>query len=278
MKRVDHPLVYLSAHTHEGWWAMHRLGNRSLLELNVSSLSDWPIAYRRISFAYDTSANRIKVAADLMPMLDSPPQSDQEIRNAWVRPACAEVNVPVEKISRRDQTIVKAQRESRGTLFDWVFESFEGVSDAARMTLYEHAHHYQDGLLDVIIGTYADLEGLVPEMAEVSLPSFCEAGAVKACAAALIGQPRDKLAASIESYRKKAIFANTVGEQLDDIQDLRAKAYMTCRAAIAAKDDFDMTPEDKRPGGTEERRRNRDFFRVEATVGMEWSPQSTSTR
>jgi hypothetical protein len=278
MKRADHPLVYLSAHTHEGWWAMHRLGNRSLLELNVSSLSDWPIAYRRVSFAYDPSANRIKVAGDLMPMLDTPPRSDQEIRDAWVQQACSRVDVPMAKISRRDLAIVKAQRESRGTLLDWVFESFEGVSDAARMTLYEHAHHYQDGLLDVIIGTYSDLEGLVPEMAGVSLPSFCEAGAVKACAAALISQPRDNLAASIESYRKKAIFANTVGEQLDDIQDLRAKAYMTCRAAIAAKDDFDLTPEDKRPGGTEERRGNRDFFRVEATVGMEWSTQSASTR
>jgi hypothetical protein len=44
---------------------------------------------------------------------------------------------------------------------------------------------------------------------------------------------------------------------------------MTCRAAIAAKDDFDMTPEDKRPGTTEERRRGRDFFREEATVGMD---------
>jgi hypothetical protein len=257
---------------------MHRLGNRSLLELNVSSLSDWPIAYRRISFAYDTSANRIKVAADLMPMFGSPPQSDQAIRDAWVQQACTAVDVPIEKIIRRDHSVVKAQRESRGTLIDWAFESFEGVSDSARMLLYEHAHHYQDSLLDVIIGTYADLEGRVPEMVEVVVPSFCEAGAVKACAAALIGQPRDNLAASIESYRKKAIFANTVGEQLDDIQDPNAKAYMTCRAAIAAKDDFNMTPEDKRPGGTEERRRNRDFFRVEATVGMEWSSQSASTR
>ena len=58
-------------------------------------------------------------------------------------------------------------------------------------------------------------------------------------------------------------------KQWDDIQDLRAKAYMTCRAAIAAKDDFDMTPEDKRPGTTEDRRRRRDFFRVDATVGMD---------
>jgi hypothetical protein len=30
-----------------------------------------------------------------------------------------------------------------------------------------------------------------------------------------------------------------------------------------------MTPEDKRPGTTEDRRRSRDFFRVDATVGMD---------
>jgi hypothetical protein len=72
MQQVDNPLVYISAHTHEGWWAMHSLGKRSLLELNVSSLADWPIAYRRIAFAYDPAAKRIKVSADLMPMLQSP--------------------------------------------------------------------------------------------------------------------------------------------------------------------------------------------------------------
>ena len=38
---------------------------------------------------------------------------------------------------------------------------------------------------------------------------------------------------------------------------------------LEEKDDFDMTPENKRPGTTEERRRNRDFFHVEATVGLD---------
>jgi hypothetical protein len=269
MKQVDNPLVYISAHTHEGWWAMHRLGNRSLLELNVSSLADWPIAYRRIAFAYDPAAKRIKVSADLMPMLESPPRSDQEILDAWVQQTCTEVEIPLEKIARRDHAIVKAQRESRGTLFDWAFSSFEGISDAARLNLYQHAHRYIDGLLDVIMSTHGDLGGQVPEIDEVAVPSFCVAGSVKACAAALLSIQRDDLATSIEAYRKKAFFAYMVGEQWDDIQDPRAKAYMTCRAAIAAKDDFDVTPEDKRPGTTEERRRSRDFFRVEATVGMD---------
>jgi hypothetical protein len=272
MEGVDHPLVYISAHTHEGSWAMHRVGHRSMLELNVSSLSDWPLAYRRIAFAYDPAANRIKVIGDLMPMRDSPPRTDQEILDAWVQRTCTEVDVPLENIARRELAIVKAQRESRGTLFDWVFESFEGVSDSARLMLYEHAHHYQDGLLDVISSTYGDLGGQVPELQEIVAPSFCASGSVRGCAAALLEMKHADLAASIESYRRKAIFVNAVEEQLDDLSDPRAKAYMTCRAAMAAKDDFDMTPEDRRPGGTEDRRRTRDFFHGEATVGMEWTP------
>ena len=187
MERVDHPLVYLSAHTHEGWWAMHRLGNRSLLELNVSSLADWPIAYRRVAFAFDPEANRIKVTAELMPMLQSPPQSDNELLDAWVQQTCSEVDVPLERIARRDHATVVSQRESRGTLVEWAFESFEAVSDSARRMLYEHAHHYQDGLLDVIMSTYGDLGGQVPELADIVAPSFCVGGNVKSCAAALMG-------------------------------------------------------------------------------------------
>ena len=269
MAQVDHPLVYLSAHTHEGWWAMHRIGTRSMLELNVSSLSDWPVAYRRVAFAYDPAANRIKVNAELMPMLQSPPQSDNELLDAWVQQACAEVDVPIDRIIRRDHAIVLTQRESRGTLVEWAFESLEGISDSARQMLYEHAHHYQDGLLDVIMSMYGDLGGQVSELASIVAPSFCVGGNIKSCAAALMGAPRDNLAESIESYRRKAIFVSKVGEQLDDVTDRRAKAYMACRAAVSAKDDFDLTPEGKRPGTTEERRRGRDFFRVEATVGMD---------
>jgi len=32
-KSVDHPLVYLSAHTHSGFWALHRIDGRDMLEL-----------------------------------------------------------------------------------------------------------------------------------------------------------------------------------------------------------------------------------------------------
>jgi hypothetical protein len=116
------------------------------------------------------------------------------------------------------------------------------------------------------MSTHDDLARQVPDLEEVVIPDFCS-GSVKSCAADLLKMPRDDIVASIEAYRRKAYFANSINEQWDDIEDPKAKAYMTCRAAIAAKDDFDLTPEGRRPGTTEERRRNRDFFQVEATVG-----------
>jgi hypothetical protein len=57
MTYLSQPLVDVSAPTHRGLRTEHReLHHRTLLELNVSSLSDWPIACRRISFAYDERA------------------------------------------------------------------------------------------------------------------------------------------------------------------------------------------------------------------------------
>ncbi len=44
---------------------------------------------------------------------------------------------------------------------------------------------------------------------------------------------------------------------------------MTCRAAIATKADFDLTPANRVQTGTESERRVRGFFLTEATVGME---------
>ena len=67
----------------------------------------------------------------------------------------------------------------------------------------------------------------------------------------------------------KAAFVDSVGDQLEDIDDPRLKAYMVCRSALAAKDDHDLTPEGNQPGGSESKRRERGFFLVEATVGMD---------
>jgi hypothetical protein len=59
-----------------------------------------------------------------------------------------------------------------------------------------------------------------------------------------------------------------VGAQLDQLSSPTAKAYMTCRVVLAAKDDFDLTPGDRNAHRGEAVRRAQDFFRIEATVGM----------
>jgi len=69
------------------------------------------------------------------------------------------------------------------------------------------------------------------------------------CAASLRAAKWDYLAAAIALYRKKAgIRGRRGGRQLDDIEDPRAKGYMTCRVAICGKLDHEMTPEETQPG------------------------------
>jgi hypothetical protein len=269
MERVEHPIVYLSAHTHEGSWQVHPLRDRHLLDFNVSSLSDWPLAYRRVSFAYDQRANRIKVFADLLPSLGSPPKNDAELLEAWTRPSCNQAGVSLEKIAKEDLAAVRTQKESRGSLVDWLFEGVFEKSEAGRRKLYQSAHHYQDGMLEIIMEVFDDLGGRVQELSRVNLPAFCHGQSVRDCASFLRAAEFDTLESTIETFRLKAAFVDFVGEQLAEINDPRLEAYMVCRTAFAAKDDHDLTPEGKQPGASERRRRDRGFFQFEATIGMD---------
>jgi hypothetical protein len=318
LRSVDHPLVYLSAHTHSGFWAVHRIDGRNMLELNVSSLSDWPLAYRRVAFAYEPQAKRLRVTADLLPSTGTPSQNDEGLLKAWTGPACGKAGVSAADLSRKEFAVIKAQKESRGSLYDWLIAGSVDLSSldsqqlddaksedrlyrtrqklleemgpadalrAERQLLeeaerqkaqnrvlqkhYENAHPYQDDLLEVIIELYDDLGGKVEELSRIRPPAFCGNQTVRGCAASLRAAKRDDLSASIELFRKKAAFVDDIERQLDDIDDPRAKGYMVCRAAIAAKIDHDMTPVDKQPGTPESERRRLDFFQTSATVGMD---------
>ena len=93
---------------------------RDRLELNVSSLSDWPIAYRRISFAYDVKAKRLLVRGDLMPRGDKPNASYDDLLAAWEAETCAQLEWPIDSIRANDAEVVRKQRASRGTLVEWL--------------------------------------------------------------------------------------------------------------------------------------------------------------
>ena len=269
MASVDSPLVYLSAHTHRGYWASHRVLTRSMLELNVNSLSDWPISYRRVTFALDEQANRLKVSAEIMPNLGMSPRDDDDLLRAWVSETCALSGMTASQIESQELAVVRKQRESRGTLLDWLYEGLGESCPSCLQSLYESGGRYQDALLETIHDLYQDVGSGIPSIHTVQRPARCEGRSVPACMAMLRATHPTDLEGTIALVRAKAQFVDTVNGELDDLQAPQLRAYMTCRAVLAAKIDHDLTPGGRRAGTDEAARRAQHFFRIEATVGME---------
>jgi hypothetical protein len=269
MAELDHPLVYLSAHTHRGFWAAHReLDPRPVLELNVSSLSDWPIAYRRVSFAYDEVANRIQVRGELMPHGQQPVQSDADLLAAWEAQTCGTLGVPVEDIREVDHALVLKQRESRGSVVKWLLSRFGPECKDCDSDLYEHAHIYQDAMLDAIVQVKTFLNSDTRALIRSEFPTWCTGNNFVECIAALKAEQPADHAAQVGLFRRKAKLVDLLGGHLDDLTEPRAKAYMTCRAVQAAKLDFDATEETRNENRSEAKRRTERFFLTEASVGM----------
>jgi len=270
MSNLPHPLVYLSAHTHRGFWAEHRaIDNRPLLELNVSSLSDWPIAYRRISFAYDEQANRLLVRGELMPQGPAPSENDADLLAAWEAQTCGRFGLSVDHLMQEDLELVKQQRARRGTVLEWLIEGFAPVCESCEQTLYNHAHAYQDLLLETLLEVSYDLGPTAAQLNEMQLPAWCGDEHYTGCVLSLLSQHPAGLRADIELFRRKTELVELINQHLDDLGAPKAKDYMTCRAVLAAKLDFDATDDSLNSNRGESKRRAEQFFRVEASVGME---------
>jgi hypothetical protein len=270
MRKLDHPLVYLSAHTHRGFWAEHReLAGQPLLEINVSSLSDWPLAFRRISFAFDEQGRRLQVRAELLPHGDAPVRSYDDLLAAWEKQTCAKACVPMGRLREEDRSLVQLQRSSRGTLVEWLIESFSPICESCDTLLYQHAQRYQDELLETLIEVSDDLGRDVHQLHTLELPAFCRDMDYVDCARVLRAERPDRHEAHVELFRRKATLVSMLNDRLDELDSEHAKAYMTCRAVQAARIDFDMTADDAREGRGELPRNAEQFFRIEASVGME---------
>lgn len=270
MAEVTHPLVYLSAHTHRGFWSAHReLDPRPVLELNVSSLSDWPIAYRRVSFAFDEAAKRIKVRGELMPQGARSAQTDAELLAAWETQTCGHLGVPVEQIRQADEALVRQQRASRGSLLGWLEGSLGWACSDCDMTLYQHAQAYQDEMLDALLQVKGFLNDDLVAALQSRSPAWCEGRNLLACIQGLRSEQADDYASQIRLFRRKAQMVDLLSSHLDELAEPRAKAYMTCRAVQAAKLDFDATAEERNENRSEAKRRAERFFLSEASVGME---------
>ncbi|MCM8613358.1 hypothetical protein [Accumulibacter sp.] len=269
VSRLEQPLVYLSAHTHRGFWAVHRtLAPQPLLELNVSSLSDWPIAYRRISFAYDEEARRLLVRGDLLPRGGKPNASDADLLAAWRQQACEQAQVPLKRLDDEDDKLVRAQKSTRGSLMEWLLAAISPLCESCEKPLYRHAQAYLDEILEIVLELDADLGRDAHRLHTVKLPTWCGERDFSACTRAVMAEQADSFAAHVKLFRRKAALAALFNEHLDDLTSHRARAYMTCRAALAAKDDFDATPDERNADRGERKRQAEQFFRIEASVGM----------
>jgi len=270
MENLPHPLVYLSAHTHRGFWAVHRaLANQPLLELNVSSLSDWPIAWRRISFAYDEAANRLLVRGDLLPRGEKPNASDADLLAAWQTQACQASGFSPEYLRSIDLALVMRQRESRRSLLDWLQEELLADCESCELSRYEHAQSYQNQMLSTLLQARLHLGPQAHELPNVQLPQWCSGKSYFDCISGLLAEQPQDLAAHKALFRRKAQMVYLVNSQLDRLSEPTAKAYMTCRAVLAEKIDFDVTPDDWNGDRGEDKRRAEQFFRIEASVGMD---------
>ena len=270
MGKLDHPLVYLSAHTHRGFWAVHRaLARQPLLELNVSSLSDWPIAYRRLSFAYDEEARRLLVRGELMPRGVQPSTSDTDLLAAWDVQTCAASGVPVDRMTQEDLSLVRQQRDSRGSLVEWLMTALGPVCETCEQPLYRHAQTYQDELLQVLLQVDGDLGRKAHQLHTLELPAWCGGQDFVACIGMLMAEKASDFAGHVALFRRKAALVALFNEHLDDLGAHKARAYMTCRAVQAAWLDFAATAEERNADRGEGKRRAEQFFRIEASVGME---------
>jgi hypothetical protein len=239
------------------------------LELNTSSLSDWPLAYRRISFAYDEVKNRILVKGDLMPRGVAPTLTDADLLAAWNSQTCGKLaSVPLDKIQNEDKSLVKLQRDSRGSLFEWMVSWLTPVCPNCEAPLYQHALSYQNEMLQTLLQVGRDLDIKTHQMNLVKLPKFCGAKNLEDCAKDLLNEKPIDFKASTDLFRRTASLVASLNDHLDDLTTPDAKNYMTCRAVQAAKIDYDLIDNEISEHRREKQRRKNSFFIIEASVGM----------
>lgn len=269
MSMLPHPLAYLSAHTHRGFWAVHRVAiDRPLLELNTSSLSDWPIAYRRIDFSYDEKAQRLRVRGDLMPAGEQAHASDKDLLAAWQREACERSGVDPAELARLDADLVDRQHASRGSLLTFLRAKLQSDCEACDADRYQRAGEYQNQMLEVLLETGRQVAAAEHRLDQVRLPAFCEGQSWEDCAQRLMAQQAEGAAGWLALYRRKARLVDLLSNHLDRVDEPRARAYMTCRAVLAAKQDFERSTDDSNSDRAEWKRRAEQFFRTEASIGV----------
>jgi hypothetical protein len=141
--------------------------------------------------------------------------------------------------------------------------------ETCELTRYRHAQEYQDEMLATLLQVRLHLGADAPELPGMKLPSWCDGKTYYGCVNGLLAERPQDLAAHKALFRRKAQLVDLISSRLDQLDEPRARAYMTCRAVLAVKIDFDATPDDRNSDRGEANRRAEQFFRIEASVGMD---------
>ena len=131
------PAIYLSAHTHEGFWKRHRIvGGRQLMEINVSSLADWPVAHRQLLVSSSDDGKTVRIhAGNLGPphsSLEAQQVPRQAISEQWETHCSEIVGGKWSELKAEIEGEVSDTRNGRTrihNLFSWLVSSIAGDKD-----------------------------------------------------------------------------------------------------------------------------------------------------
>jgi Calcineurin-like phosphoesterase len=256
------PIVYLSAHTHTGFWAEHVTAvGVPVLEFNSSSLADWPLASRVVRLKKNLSTGQIAVEAGLEPKVV--PNSDHEgqsLLRAWTDFSCdgAWSGLPPEgwrlRAVQRVRDLVQSHRQGRAGFADtlavgWMtlLDIAGVVKDKKQSPLWVRAM-YADALNDL---THAlDAAALAAELnaewgealmrSSAALRATCEQRGLTECLRGHID--RAAKLSTREHFDKLFLAYRPISLAVSDMTERQHVSYMACLASIGAHADWVLSP------------------------------------
>ena len=255
---VKNPLVYISAHTHTGYWRRHLADGRNLLELNVSSLADWPIAFRELQVESTSDRKMLRIDAKLNGVSfqataeGKQPSPSAQLVADWEQ-HCKDLPVTFDRLRQRHSEIVARHREARQ---NWAFFIDALIVDRVRNTVADNWDNFVDKLNDMekgaeALGLAADLDPafhdridqVLERIIKASPPKApCAANDLQDCIEGAWSTMRHKLeTGEVDAYYDQ--FSGFIAEAqavIDGTDNDAERRYLACTAVAAALSDDSM--------------------------------------
>lgn len=273
MQPLDHPAVYLSAHTHRGYWAKFDIGGRSLTEFNVSSIADWPIDSRRLTLAVSDDRSMIEIRAGS----DYPQgaSTDDHLLALWEARTCRHPEAQgvlerPDEFIRTQRRIAREHRRDSGGFADAIGASIANhITKLAPGSLADHMREirnrslYVANLNDVrkAIQAFAIVLEHSPAIdrwitslgSSIKLNPACKTGTLAARLACTVEHSHDIGPVSAHGTRKAFVaLSATVGDlqRIVDAANIREHPgivrTMACAHVVAAHEDWGIGQERER--------------------------------